>query len=105
MTMNGEPRNIRQFRKLSRYIMQEDLLQPLLTVHECMLVAAELKLSRELSPEDKLTAIAEVLEMLRLSKVRDTPTDRLSGGERKRLSIALELVNNPPVIFLDEPTT
>ncbi|GLV33100.1 uncharacterized protein CBL_10447 [Carabus blaptoides fortunei] len=105
ITINGEPRNIRQFRKLSRYIMQEDLLQPLLTVQECMLIAADLKLSRELSHMKKLTAISEVLDMLRLSNAKDTTTDRLSGGERKRLSIALELVNNPPVIFLDEPTT
>lgn len=43
--------------------------------------------------------------MLRLTKVSDTLGENLSGGEQKRLSIGLELVNNPPVILLDEPTT
>ncbi|XP_063531758.1 ATP-binding cassette sub-family G member 1-like [Cydia strobilella] len=102
---NGEPRNLRQFRKLSRYIMQEDLLQPLITVKEAMAIAADLKLGSEVSRKKKGVIVEEIVQLLRLSKARDTVTERLSGGERKRLAVALELLNNPPVVFLDEPTT
>ncbi|XP_063625511.1 ATP-binding cassette sub-family G member 1-like [Cydia splendana] len=102
---NDEPRNLRQFRKLSRYIMQEDLLQPLITVQEAMAIAADLKLGSEVSRKKKGVIVEEIVQLLRLSKARDTVTERLSGGERKRLAIALELLNNPPVVFLDEPTT
>jgi ABC-type multidrug transport system ATPase subunit len=103
--INGENRNIKEFRHISRYIMQEDLIQPLLSVDEAMMIAANLKLSKNMSVTDKLNIISDILELLRLSPARNTLTNKLSGGERKRLSIALELLNNPPVLFLDEPTT
>lgn len=85
--------------------MQDDLVQPKLTVYEAMSYAADFKLGKTKSQSEKRDIIDEILNTLRLSKVRDVISEFLSGGERKRLTIALELVNNPPVIFLDEPTT
>lgn len=102
---NGHPRQLKLFSKLSSYIMQEDLIQPFLTVQEGMEIAANLKLGDELKSSEKQLAIEEVLTTLGLISCRNTRTECLSGGQRKRLSVALELVNNPPVIFLDEPTT
>ncbi|XP_018045388.1 PREDICTED: ATP-binding cassette sub-family G member 4-like, partial [Atta colombica] len=105
ININGQLRNMREFKKISCYIMQNDLIQPNLTVFEAMSFAADLKLGRRKSKSQKCAIIDEILRTLRLIGTRDTLTNRLSGGEKKRLTIALEFVNNPPVIFLDEPTT
>lgn len=96
---------MKYFHKISSYIMQEDVLQPLLTVTEAMVAAAKLKLGTEIGHDEKFEVVNEVLTLLGLYNCRDTKTEYLSGGQRKRLAVALELVNNPPIIFLDEPTT
>ncbi|CAB3385346.1 Hypothetical predicted protein, partial [Cloeon dipterum] len=96
---------MRVFRRISRYIMQEDLLQPHLSVDEAMYAASQLKLGLNLDPKQRQATVDEILDLLRLKKAKHTRTEKLSGGERKRLSIALEMINNPPVMFLDEPTT
>nr|XP_033326604.1 ATP-binding cassette sub-family G member 1-like [Megalopta genalis]XP_033326605.1 ATP-binding cassette sub-family G member 1-like [Megalopta genalis]XP_033326606.1 ATP-binding cassette sub-family G member 1-like [Megalopta genalis] len=104
VSVNGQVETVDRLKTLSCYIMQKDMIQPRLTVFEAMQFAVDLKLGR-VSKEAKFAIISEILEILRLKSAWSTVSERLSGGERKRLSIALELVNNPAVIFLDEPTT
>ncbi|XP_046388558.1 ATP-binding cassette subfamily G member 4-like [Ischnura elegans] len=104
---NGQPRVPRIFRRLSCHVPQEDLLQSKMTAEESLLVSARLKMPPALARSDqhRATVVTGVLKTLGLLKCKDTMVEQLSGGQRKRLSIALELVSNPSVFFLDEPTT
>lgn len=99
---SGVSGNIIRNRKSSCYLTQEDYHQPYLTVFELMQMACNLKLKPGIDHEP---VINEILRNLNLNHRRRNFANQLSGGERRRLSIALELVANPTIFFLDEPTS
>ncbi|XP_058815065.1 ATP-binding cassette sub-family G member 1 isoform X2 [Topomyia yanbarensis] len=105
--VNGKNRshNSQSFKKLSCYIQQHDALRPWLTVNEAMSCATHLKLGFSISYEEKKKLIGKILFMLGLEQKVNTSTADLSGGQKKRLAVALEMISNPPILFLDEPTT
>ena len=70
-----------------------------------MLFAANCRLSSALSESDRCARVSHLLRQLSLHKVKDTFVAALSGGERKRVSLAVELIAQTPVIIMDEPTS
>lgn len=92
------------------YVIQQDILIPTLTCSEMLMYSAELKLPKLTSKEQRKALVDEVILTLGLKECKDTLIGDnihkgLSGGERRRLSVGLQLISNPSVLFLDEPTT
>src|SRR5215217_268560 len=87
------------------YVPQDDIIHRELTVERTLSYVAGLRLSRDVSKEEVDQIVDEVLEVTGLTERRDVPVASLSGGQRKRVSIAVELITKPAIIFLDEPTS
>ncbi|EAL20193.1 hypothetical protein CNBF0050 [Cryptococcus deneoformans B-3501A] len=98
------------FRRVVGYVDQEDTLLPTLTVYETVLFSALLRLPREMSYDAKVYRTLETMNELGILGIKDARIGEsgkrsISGGEKRRVSIACELVTGPSILFLDEPTS
>mmetsp|Transcript_46744 Transcript_46744/g.111291 ORF Transcript_46744/g.111291 Transcript_46744/m.111291 type:complete len:660 (+) Transcript_46744:45-2024(+) len=109
--LNGKQVETNLMRRVSAFVFQDDVMMTTMTVREAILFSARLRLPASVSIADKKDRVEKVIHLMHLAKCADTiigsATDKggISGGERKRTSIGMELITNPSVLFLDEPTT
>ncbi|XP_057980716.1 pleiotropic drug resistance protein 2-like [Malania oleifera] len=108
--ISGYPKNQATFARISGYCEQNDIHSPNVTVYESLLYSAWLRLSSDVKAETRKMFVDEIMELVELKSQRDAlvglpGVDGLSIEQRKRLTVAVELVANPSIIFMDEPTS
>ncbi|KAF9617021.1 hypothetical protein IFM89_033091 [Coptis chinensis] len=110
ITISGYPKKQETFARISGYCEQNDIHSPHVTVHESLIYSSWLRLPPEVDSATRKMFIEEVMELVELTPLREAivglpGTNGLSTEQRKRLTIAVELVANPSMIFMDEPTS
>ncbi|KAG8388362.1 hypothetical protein BUALT_Bualt02G0118100 [Buddleja alternifolia] len=108
--ISGFPKNQETFARISGYCEQNDIHSPQVTVRESLIYSAFLRLPKEVTKEQKMAFVDEVMDLVELENLKDaivgiSGVTGLSTEQRKRLTIAVELVANPSIIFMDEPTS
>lgn len=108
--LNGRDIPDEAFRRVTGFVDQEDTLLPTLTVYEAVLLSAMLRLPKEMSKQAKVYRTLETMNELGILGIKDSRIGEsgkrsISGGEKRRVSIACELVTGPSILFLDEPTS
>jgi len=107
---NGEKLKRSRFRKECGYVMQNDILLGTSTVHETLMFTALMKMGRKHSYKEKKERVKEIEQKFGLAecakvKIGNNMIRGVSGGQRRRVSIATEIINNPDLLLLDEPTS
>ncbi|KAL9443070.1 hypothetical protein AB3S75_016429 [Citrus x aurantiifolia] len=110
ITISGYPKNQETFARISGYCEQTDIHSPHVTVYESLVYSAWLRLPPEVDSDTRKMFVEEVMELVELNPIREAlvglpGVSGLSTEQRKRLTIAVELVANPSIIFMDEPTS
>jgi ABC-type multidrug transport system ATPase subunit len=110
VTLNGDVLESSLQKVISAYVMQDDLLFPMLTVEETLMFSAEFRLPRSLSKSKKKARVQALIDQLGLRNAASTVIGDeghrgVSGGERRRVSIGTDIIHDPIILFLDEPTS
>ncbi|KAG7997947.1 hypothetical protein I3843_01G233700 [Carya illinoinensis] len=110
ITISGYPKKQETFARICGYYEQNDIHSPRITVYESLLYSAWLRLSPDIDSESRKMFTEEVMELVELNPLRHAlvglpGVNGLSTEQRKRLTIAVELVANPSIVLMDEPTT
>lgn len=108
--LNGREYSRSVLKAMSAYVMQDDLMHAELTVEETLTYSAELRMNKDTTSTERKIRVEEVMELMGITHCRDviigdSRRKGISGGERKRVSVGIEILSRPKLVFLDEPTS